>query len=165
MVRKRGLKDQKKNVPDSRGQERSRDFFDVTCETLGDTQAKHWRMRKNKQGKKRAEKWDHQTSRFPPALKVRRYTCVETSNVAEELINEHCMRGGKEKWRIWWRRSTIMLNISFESTIRRPAMWRTWARGNRQITMHKGEIQKTRRQLEGFGMAAQRQMDEVDAVL
>ena len=37
VVRKRGLEHQKKKVPDGRGQERFRDFFDVTCKTLGDT--------------------------------------------------------------------------------------------------------------------------------
>ena len=44
VVRKRGLGLQKKKLSAGRGQARLRNLFDDECETLGRTQAEHWKL-------------------------------------------------------------------------------------------------------------------------
>ena len=96
-------------MSDSRRQERLRDLFDVACETLGDAQSKDCGMRKKKK-----RMLGPKDERFSLALKVQRYTNVETTmcprtgsiNITRwyktfrntlAVFRKHCVRDEKEK--------------------------------------------------------------------
>ena len=63
-------------------------------------------------------------------------------------------------------RSMTVRGTFFESTIRRPTTWRTWARkGRDRSQLRKETVQKNGWRYDEFGTSATRQTKEVDVVL